>query len=361
MKIAFFPYSKMFIDVADIIISRNKSDELFFVGAKGFIKDGDDISNVDNSDVKNVPLYDDIDNIIDICDEIYFVQHDYKKIDENIMFDKCYMALRKKKKVIFTYNFSNEKRELLRKVENEYHNNIIELSSRTLNEKDFNIESNKQLESISIPIIYVGKSTRLVRSDFAFTNLCERLMLTGYRVAAITENVNCSILGYNVIDFSQLIKENDCDTSVLVINRYFKLLESLNKFDVIVLNLSEAATKFSDSNPEGFGVEQFIFSMSAKPDYYIHCMFCEKLEKLDQYLNEISCKFRYKIDAVCMNNISLDAASYSESHRMLLNYHSASKVLEKYNKYFEERNIYYGQSFEDMDRLYSNVIDKLSE
>ena len=360
MKILLYPCTPQNVEYVTEFIKVRINDKTNPICFKGMIKDDKDISFLNNWKKKNILISSNINSALEWCEEVYILSHEYGYIGEEMVIDVCKQAIDKNKNIHIFSEISLRNREVL----NKYRKNSLIWYYEKKNILEIeNIHKLKfeGLYEINLPVIFVGKSNNIVKNDYAFLALYEKLIEKGYSVCALTENLNGLLLQCEVIDFSKLIKEVDCDEAILFINRCVKLLIDKMKYDVVLVHLNKAATKFNDLTPNGFGVEQIIMSESLYPDYYVHCILGNQISDISQYMYYLKNKLIYNVDCICTNNEVLDKSEYSIHQKLVVNYMDCKKMEKQYKEYFAINDILFSQENDFAQKLAERVIDKLGE
>ncbi|MDE3316382.1 hypothetical protein [Lacticaseibacillus zeae] len=164
----------------------------------------------------------------------------------------------------------------------------------------------------------------------------ENFKKMGIKVAVLTTDSNCSILGYSLIP-DECFNPGKSDTErVYTFNRLLAQLEKKLAPDLIIIDFPHSLLKYSELVPSDFGISSYIISQAIDEfDLAAITMTPEFLDGqvLPQLLKRIEFRFGFDVDQICCVNQVLEPMKVEEL-RILQTRSTSSKSLEEILKDF---------------------------
>lgn len=224
----------------------------------------------------------------------------------------------------------------------------------------------EQYTHISIPVILVGG---LLAEADVFEVLCclaARLRADNMRPLVLARQK----IG-NILDFSSIshIFDNTGSSEsqkIMEMNKYIRQLMHYEVPDLILVEAPDAVMRYSDSAPNGFGIQTYLLCQAVEPDLFVCCVsFNNAVGELMEKLSE---DFRLRlgtcITAIHASNQAVDAydsAGLTGPRISSFVYNPLSVVNDYISRSSAESDIpFYNIISDKADRLYSHLREALS-
>ena len=210
-------------------------------------------------------------------------------------------------------------------------------------------------QKLCSPVVFVMGITPYTEKFHIQLLLRKRFLDEGYKVSQIGSKPYSSLFGFH--SFPLFMSETiDNTQKILQFRKYVKYIELKEKPDVIVIGIPGGIMSVNRKHHFDFGLTAYMISHAVEPDYVIMNMLYNQnytQEQLDEINQTCIHKFNWEIDSFHLSNSLLDPASLKSE---ILKFIKIGN--KKYLNNVEE--LYDLMSPVDMDRMYKNMIDKLS-
>lgn len=222
-------------------------------------------------------------------------------------------------------------------------NGLKKLSERYPNNIGFSIDGDSPLRdrrirsdyaSIKTPVILVGSLVEDGSSLEIIAGLTEQIRLMGLRPLVLTKYPIGFIVGFHCLRHIFLDLKLSEKEKIYQLNLLIQDYENTMTPDVILLEAPDPLMRYSNHEPNGFGILSYMLCQAIRPDSLVCSMPCDLVT--GQFMQTISDDFiiRYgaPIDAVHVNNIIIDSADLLQSHEMSFVHIDQVKVQNQINK-----------------------------
>lgn len=174
---------------------------------------------------------------------------------------------------------------------------------------------------IHTPILLVGglvEEADVLEVTVAVTKALKDM---GIIVETITKESAAEIFGF--LDFEPLYsKPENAAEKIFGINRVLQDIEKELLPDIIVVEAPDAMIRYNDLEPNGFGIQTYMFCQAAQPDYLIFCMPYDMVHKeFIEILNQdFSIRYGTKIGMLHASNVVVDSVEVMSSKKMSVFY-----------------------------------------
>lgn len=219
--------------------------------------------------------------------------------------------------------------------------------SREEYQKELEKQSNKWLKfrwmdrpvdfvftGFKIPIIYVGSLFDESKSYELFLGLVLLLREKGIKVSGMGCDKTCSIFGtYRIPEkFSELNISND--EKIKNLRNYLKCIVSLEKPEILVVQVPGAMMALNNALTNGFGVDTYLFSNVTSPDLFYCCMPYELInpENIEQYKKYFENKFNFPLEGLVATNQIIDGTESFYGQKIQYFYQDITEMEQKLKK-----------------------------
>ncbi len=182
-------------------------------------------------------------------------------------------------------------------------------------------------EEIHTPILFVGglvEEADVLEATVAATKALKDM---GVIVETITKESAAEIFGF--LDFEPIYsKQEGAEEKILRINHVLRSIEKNLVPDIIVVEAPDAVIRYNDIEPNGFGIQTYMFCQAVRPDYMVLCMPYDLVQKeFIEILNQ-DFRFRYgtEIGLIHASNVLVDAIEVVSSKKMAIFYNQYDRM-----------------------------------
>ena len=226
----------------------------------------------------------------------------------------------------------------------------------------FSIENN-HFAPIDLPVILVGGL--LKQADVFEVLLCiaNRLRTKGVHPLVIAQNKICDMFGFFGISHIFTDMNLSEEQKILEANLFIRKLIHREMPGAILIEAPDAAIRFSNLDPNGFGVLTYMLCQAIVPDFFVCCIpyqlaVCELVDALSA---DFSLRIGTPIHAVHASNLIVDSSSLLETRKISCVHTSLNNVNDHLKKEAQFANIpFFNVLEEDAIGLYDEINRVLS-
>jgi peptide maturation system protein (TIGR04066 family) len=181
-----------------------------------------------------------------------------------------------------------------------------------------NFNSSEGFLKITAPVILVGGLVEC--SDILGVLIClnNKFINIGSNPAVVTKQPFGQLFGFHNIN--HIFRSPNLTESLKIreLNRYLAAIEHYDCPDVFIVEAPDAVMRFSDIDPNGFGILTYMLAQAIRPDMFVCCFPVELA--VSKFIESLSRDFRIRlgtpIQAVQVSNIVIDSADLNQSKQL---------------------------------------------
>lgn len=181
-----------------------------------------------------------------------------------------------------------------------------------------NFEKKDSFLKISTPIILVGGVVESPDILDVLICLTKKFISFGLHPAVVTKQPIGQLFGFH--NMNHIINSPNQIESFKIseINRYLAAIEHFDCPDVIIVEAPDAVIRFSDIDPNGFGILTYLLAQAIRPDIFVCCIPVDLVVR--QFIESLSRDFQIRlgtpIHAVQVSNILIDTADLNQTKKL---------------------------------------------
>jgi hypothetical protein len=156
----------------------------------------------------------------------------------------------------------------------------------------------------------------------------------GLHPAVVTKQPIGQLFGFHNIN--HIINSPDIVESFKIreLNRYLAAIEHYDCPDVFIVEAPDAVMRYSDIDPNGFGILTYMLAQAIRPDIFVCCVPVDLA--VSQFIESLSRDFRIRlgtpIHAVQVSNIVMDSAGLNQTKKLSYVHVQQSRVQDQIRK-----------------------------
>jgi peptide maturation system protein (TIGR04066 family) len=187
---------------------------------------------------------------------------------------------------------------------------------------------------ITTPVILVGGLVEC--PDILNVLLCLSIKFNniGLHPAVVTKQPIGKLFGFHNINHIFRSPYHTESFKIREINRYLAAIEHFECPDIFIVEAPDAIIRYSDLDPNGFGILTYMLAQAIRPDMFVCCVPVQLA--VGEFIESLSRDFRIRlgtpIHAVQVSNIVMDSADISQSKKLSYVYVDQNRVQDQIKK-----------------------------
>lgn len=261
-------------------------------------------------------------------------------------------------KSIIYYDF--EKHSISQEIINlqdRFRDNFIIQVENTNQYDDFIIEEG--FLRLTVPVILVGGL--LECSDILNVLLCLTIKFIniGLHPAVVTKQPIGQLFGFHSINHIFSSPNNTESSKIIEINRYLAAVEHYDCPDVIIVEAPDAVMRYSDADPNGFGILTYMLAQAIRPDIFVCCVPVRLA--VGEFIESLSRDFRTRlgtpIHAVQVSNIVMDSPDLNQDKKISYVHVDQNRVQDQIKKEGLSSQIpLFGTESGDEEKMFQSIL-----
>lgn len=357
-----YPYSIQFAPIVRFLRHQGEFDIISAVMPGYWYKNGVDASFVDEGDIIGIPIIQDFESEMSICETVIWADYAYSSpLFRSKVCKQMQNAIKNGKSIYCCQQLSEEEYKSFKDLDTQGRFQYC-VNQKTVFDEDRFRSDDAEADEIDTPIITVmGLSENCQKME---TQLYLRRMFekNGYKILQIGTRNYCEFLGFHSFpQFMGNLKLSETE-KVIRFKSYIKYLEKTERPNIIIIGIPGGICNISKNLPSDFGITAYEVLSAVSSDYNILMLWNEMYN--DRLIGELKriAAYRYNtnLDMICISNISLNKDGLlDKGHQIGYNIYSNSET-ENIIPSKVPANIT-GVRQQGSDQMFQRIIDSLSE
>ncbi len=164
---------------------------------------------------------------------------------------------------------------------------------------------------LDVPVLLVGGLVEKSDSLEVIFSLKELFSRDGTAVSYFTSSDLSLLFGmhsYNFIFNNDMLTENE---KILMLNQIARDIIRSERSELLIVEAPDAVMKYSDINPNGFGIKTYMASLALNPQLFVCCIPYNLISQgfVEKISQDIEKKYGFAISAVNISNALADYLS----------------------------------------------------